>query len=65
VFEHVSLLTQERRAAPVDPTKLTKALGVVEEVVRKVNAGGFDPDESDRCPTCPYYFICPSAGATV
>lgn len=63
-FQHVSLHTLERRQAEVDRKKLNTSLAVIEDTVRKINAGGFEPDPGESCPTCPYYFVCPSGGAT-
>lgn len=65
VFEHVSLLTNERRQSKVETKKLAKSLTVIENVVRAVATGAFDPKESDDCPTCAYYFVCPSHGARI
>jgi len=63
-FEHVSLLTGDRRTATQDPGKLQKELRKIEAVVYAVTAGNFDPNPGDRCPTCSYFFICPTHGAT-
>jgi hypothetical protein len=64
-FEHVSLLTRERRPSRVDQNKLSKQLTVINETVEAVAAGNFDPSPDDHCPACPYFFICPSHGAIV
>lgn len=62
VFEHVSLLTGDR-TAPVDKVD-DKVMGEVGIVFSAIEAGQFEPTPGGRdCPTCPYYFICPSSGA--
>ena len=65
VLEHVSLHTNERRQSKVDAKKLAKSLTVIENVVRNVASGAFDPSEGDDCPTCAYYFVCPSHGTPI
>lgn len=61
VFEHVSLLTGDR-TAPSAPTD-TGVAAEVAAVFDDIEAGRFAPKPGGReCPTCPYYFICPSSG---
>ncbi len=63
-FEQVSLLDGERRASKVQGDKLRVHLQSYDAVVNDAAAGKFDPKPSDHCPNCPFYFICPSNGAT-
>jgi superfamily I DNA/RNA helicase len=63
-FEHVSLLTGERRASTVDRRKIQAGLTVIDDVVQAVARGKFDPNPGQHCPTCPYFFVCPSHAAT-
>jgi superfamily I DNA/RNA helicase len=63
-FEHVSLLDGVSRTTTLDPAELRTELTVLDDVVRNIGAGKFDPKPSDWCPTCPYYLVCPSHGAT-
>jgi len=61
VFEHVSLLTGERTPAieKVDEQRSAAVAAVFDEI----EAGRFAPKPNGReCPTCPYYFVCPSSG---
>lgn len=61
VFEHVSLLTGDR-TAPTDATD-KKIMDEVGTVFSNIEAGRFEPKPGGRdCPTCPYYFVCPSSG---
>ncbi len=64
-FEHVSLLDGERRVSSVQRDKLRIPLQSYDAVVNAAAAGKFDPKPSDDCPTCPFFFVCPSNGATV
>jgi DNA helicase-2/ATP-dependent DNA helicase PcrA len=62
-FEHVSLLTGERRRATGTATKLHSEIRKIEDAFVNIASGRFDPALSDfKCPRCPYYFICPSHG---
>lgn len=62
-FEHVSLQTGDRRVQTSDRGKLLKTAEAVLSAFDGIAAGRFDPCHSDRiCPTCPYYFICPTDG---
>lgn len=62
-FEHVSLLSGERRETTTSANKLPAEISKLEGAFADINAGRFDPDTSDfKCPRCPYYFICPSHG---
>ena len=63
-FEHASLLTGERQASPVNQKRVRTALSVLDEVVENVVAGNFEPKPGRHCPTCPYFFVCPSHGET-
>lgn len=60
-FEHVSLLSGERRKATIQAKKLTAELEKLAEALAGITAGRFDPSPSDYdCPRCPYFFICPA-----
>lgn len=59
-FEHVSLLTGERRDAALDAGKIEKRLVGIAEAVAGIEAGQFLPKPGQFCPQCPYYFVCPS-----
>ena len=63
-FEHVSLVTGDRQTATLDPGKIPDGLRKIEAAIEAVNAGRFQPAPSDRCPTCPHYFVCPTHGTT-
>ncbi|MBN9306915.1 MAG: hypothetical protein BGO82_05575 [Devosia sp. 67-54] len=61
IFEHVSLLTGDRVEGAKKPD--AEITTEVSEAFAQIDAGRFDPKPSGReCPTCPYYFICPSTG---
>lgn len=61
LFEHVSLLTGDR-TAPSDATD-KKIMDEVGTIFSNIEAGRFEPKPGGReCPTCPYYFVCPSSG---
>jgi hypothetical protein len=62
-FEHVSLLTGERRSSTLAEKKLPAEIVKLERVFTSIAAGHFEPAPSDfKCPRCPYYFICPAHG---
>lgn len=61
-FEHVSLLTGERRAATQDGGEVDDKLRDFESKIQSAAAGDFPPRRNERCPTCSYFFICPSQG---
>jgi hypothetical protein len=62
-FEHVSLLSGERRETTISPNKLAAEISKLERAFTDINAGRFNPVPNDfKCPRCPYYFICPSHG---
>jgi DNA helicase II / ATP-dependent DNA helicase PcrA len=62
-FEHVSLLTGERRGAT--DKKMSEKLKACEDAIGAAGSGNFEPRPSQRCPSCPYFFICPSHGETL
>jgi DNA helicase II / ATP-dependent DNA helicase PcrA len=63
-FEHVSLLTGERRQATARDSKLFGEISKLGQAFADISAGRFEPAPSDfKCPRCPYYFICPSHGS--
>jgi superfamily I DNA/RNA helicase len=64
-FEQISLLDGERRVSNVQRDKVRIALQSFDEVVTAAADGHFDPNPGERCPTCPFYFLCPSTGAVV
>ncbi len=59
---HVSLLTGEQQRTTAKRAKLEERLQELEDVITGVADGNFDPNPSNKCPGCPYYFICPSPG---
>ncbi len=62
-FEQISLLTGERRIDSASSDKLAKSRGDVVSAFAAIAEGRFDPIQNDRtCPTCPFYFICPTEG---
>jgi len=64
-FEQISLLTRERRIEAIDARSVVKQLDVIESAVRDVAAGNFDLKVDTHCPTCAYYFVCPSHGSSI
>jgi hypothetical protein len=63
-FEHVSLLTGERRPATINVAKLPGEIAKLEQAFADIAFGRFDPAPNDlHCPGCPYYFICPAHSA--
>jgi hypothetical protein len=64
VFEHVSLLTGERRGATDKAKKMAENLKACEDAINAAGSGRFDPTPNQYCPSCPYFFICPSNGQT-
>lgn len=61
-FEHVSLLDGERRIATDKTKKSRDSLRACENAIAAASKGSFDPIPSQRCPSCPYFFICPAHG---
>lgn len=62
-FEHVSLASGEVRDGTLAGDKRGKALEQVAGALEGIAAGRFDPVRNPRhCPTCPFFFICPSDG---
>lgn len=62
LFEHVSLLNGERRRATKDANEVAEDLREFEAQIKLAGDGEFPPRPHERCPTCPYFFICPSEG---
>lgn len=62
-FEHVSLLDGERRSAPDKSLKVDEHIQSCLDAIDGAQEGRFDPKPSQSCPSCPYFFICPSHGA--
>lgn len=63
-FEHVSLLDGERRNATQNSSKIIENLDECAMAINGAAAGNFEPAPSQRCPSCPYFFVCPSHGVT-
>ncbi len=63
-FEHVSLLDGECRTATDKSKKAGDKLKACESAIAAAGNGSFDPSPSQRCPSCPYFFICPAHGPT-
>ena len=62
-FLHISLLDGSQKDATVAAGKLTEAVDEAAEALSAIAAGRFDPKRSSRnCPTCPFFFICPTDG---
>lgn len=62
-FLHISLLDGSKKDATVAADKLTKAVDEAAEALSSIAAGRFDPKRNSRyCPTCPFFFICPTDG---
>ena len=59
---HVSLMTGDRESKNTTREKLAQTLKELEVIVQAVANGEFDPAPArdDECPTCPYFFVCPS-----
>jgi hypothetical protein len=62
LFEHVSLITGERRAATEKGAALGKKLEKYREAINAAGMGHFEASESQYCASCPYFFICPVDG---
>ncbi|MEL7496553.1 MAG: ATP-dependent helicase [Planctomycetota bacterium] len=61
-FEHVSLLTGEKRPASIKPQKLIEKIDGISGFVEGIEQGSYEPKQNNYCPSCPYYFICPTSG---
>jgi CRISPR/Cas system-associated exonuclease Cas4 (RecB family) len=62
-FLHISLLDGSQRDATVAAGKLNEAVDEAAEALSAIAAGRFDPQRNSRyCPTCPFFFICPTDG---
>jgi hypothetical protein len=58
-FEHVSLLTGERREATVDAKHLAVTLREADRAIVRAGDGHFEPRPHERsCPRCPYLLVC-------
>ncbi len=62
-FEHFSLLTGKSQVTTKSSASLEKELKTMEAAVSAAGDGHFPPVAGSRCPSCEYYFICPSQGA--
>jgi DNA helicase-2/ATP-dependent DNA helicase PcrA len=56
-FEHVSLLTGERRA---ENKAIASEIKKLEGALTGIAGGSFHPQPDQYCAQCPFYFICPS-----
>jgi hypothetical protein len=62
-FLHISLLDGSQKDATGAASKLTEAVDEAAEALNAIAAGRFDPKRNSRtCPTCPFFFICPTDG---
>jgi DNA helicase II / ATP-dependent DNA helicase PcrA len=62
-FSHISLLDGSQKDATLAAGKLTEAVDEAAEALSAIAAGEFDPKHNSRnCPTCPFFFICPTDG---
>lgn len=65
-FMHISLLDGSQKDATVTAGKLNEAVDKAAEALSAIAAGQFDPKRNSRtCPTCPFFFICPTDGLRV
>ena len=64
VFEHISLQTGDRQDATLNAKQLAKELAKIEIAIKDIGHGKFEPTPNMWCPTCPFYFVCPSHGTT-
>jgi len=63
VFEHVSLLTGDRRVETPSAKDADKIHGQLQNAINDIARGQFAPKRNDRhCPTCPFFFLCPAEG---
>lgn len=63
-FEHVSLMTGGQQDGTVNAKKMDQELAEIEKALKDIAAGVFDPTPHDWCPNCPFFFVCPSHGAS-
>lgn len=62
-FTHVSLVDGEELSATLSNDKLQKALDDTAAGLDGIRSGRFDPRPNGRtCPTCPFFFVCPTDG---
>jgi len=60
-FEHVSLISAERRREKSKAGALEEEIANIQDAFREIEAGHFEPKPDEfRCPRCPYFFICPA-----
>jgi hypothetical protein len=60
-FEHVSLISGERRREKFPGNALANEIVKIKSSFQKIESGQFEPEPDDfRCPRCPYFFICPA-----
>jgi DNA helicase-2/ATP-dependent DNA helicase PcrA len=66
VFEHVSLLTGDRREETPTAEQIADVKAKLQGAIDDIGRGRFDPkQDARRCPTCPYFFVCPADAATL
>ncbi len=62
-LEHVSLITGERVIATPSAKDIEGAVIDIHTALHGIANGRFDPVPQERkCPTCPFYFLCPAEG---
>jgi DNA helicase-2/ATP-dependent DNA helicase PcrA len=60
-FEHVSLLSGERRWATLQGKRLAAEIKKLTEAIEGITSGGFEAAPNDYdCPRCPFFFVCPT-----
>lgn len=58
--EHISLLNGDSQIKT--ERKLNQRLQEFEQAIEAAGTGEFSPTPNQYCPSCPYFFICPSHG---
>jgi superfamily I DNA/RNA helicase/Zn-dependent peptidase ImmA (M78 family)/CRISPR/Cas system-associated exonuclease Cas4 (RecB family) len=62
-FTHISLLDGSQASATLTADKRREAYDQAAGAIEAIVAGQFDPIPNGRnCPTCPFFFVCPSNG---
>lgn len=60
VVEHISLLNRDSQTGT--EKKVDQRLAEYEEAIKAAATGEFAPKPNQYCPSCPYFFVCPSHG---
>jgi hypothetical protein len=64
-FEHVSLLSGERRNSTLKAKKLDTEIANLTKAIKGITSGRFQAAPNDHdCPRCPFFFVCPSHAAS-